>query len=179
MRSVRIFALVAGLTVVASLQASAQTMRTRHGFWANLGVAGGSLGCQNCDTRENGLSGAFAVGGALSQKVMLGVSSNAWTKSENGASLNVGAVTAMVRFYPSSKGNFFLVGGLGMGSISTKLTGFGRETETGGAAMLGLGYDLRLARNFSLTPFWNVVGVTTDNNNDANFGQLGLGFTIH
>jgi len=179
MRSVRIFALVAVITTIASLPASAQTMRTREGFWFNVGVGAGSLGCQNCSDRENGLSGGLAIGGALSQKLMLGVSSNAWTKSENGARLDVGAVTAMVRFYPSSTGNFFLLGGLGMGTIRSDLGSLGSSSEMGGAAILGLGYDLRIAKNFSLTPFWNGVAVQTDNDNDANFGQLGLGFTFH
>src|SRR5512132_3213189 len=66
MRSMRMFALVALLTTVASLQASAQTApRTRHGFWLNFGAGAGSLGCQNCSTRENGFSGTIGLGGAV------------------------------------------------------------------------------------------------------------------
>jgi hypothetical protein len=31
----------------------------------------------------------------------------------------------------------------------------------------------------SITPFWNGVGMTFSGGGDANFGQLGLGLTIH
>ncbi|HEX6560137.1 MAG TPA: outer membrane beta-barrel protein [Longimicrobiales bacterium] len=170
--------LAIALVTVAAQNASAQGVRTREGFWFNAGLGAGSLGCQDCGNRENGLSGGLAIGGTLSQKLALGVSSNAWTKSQNGSTLSVGALTAMVRFYPSSTGNFFLLGGLGLGTVRAEVSGFGSDTETGGAAILGLGYDFRVARNFSLTPYWNGVGISTTNS-DANFGQIGLGITVH
>jgi len=52
------------------------------------------------------------------------------------------------------------------------------ESEFGVGLMLGLGWDIRVAKNVSLTPFWN--GFAMSNSNvDANVGQIGLGFTIH
>jgi hypothetical protein len=114
----------------------------------------------------------------LSQKVVLGIGTNGWYKSENGAELSVGTLTALIRFYPSATGGFFLIAGLGGGAIRAEVAGFGSETETGAGALLGLGYDIRIGNNVSLTPFWNGFAVETSAA-DANVGQIGLGLTVH
>jgi hypothetical protein len=152
--------------------------QARKGFWLNLGLGYGSLGCRDCDGREGSFSGGLALGGAVSQKVTLGLGSNGWYKSENGVSLTSGTLTAQIRFYPSATGGFFLLAGLGAGSVRVAVSGFGSETETGFGALLGLGYDIRVGTNVSITPFWNGFGVETSNT-DANVGQIGLGLTVH
>ena len=53
---------------------------TRQGFWFNVGLGAGSLGCDDCDTRTNGLSGQLSLGGTISPRFLLGASSNGWTK---------------------------------------------------------------------------------------------------
>jgi hypothetical protein len=53
-------------------------------------------------------------------------------------------VVALVRFHPSATGGFFLLGGLGLGTIHLEVDGFGNDTETGGGALLGLAYDIRM-----------------------------------
>ena len=158
----------------ASAQGHAQT---RHGFWFNGGLGYGSLGCQDCGSREGGLSGGIAIGGSLSQKVLLGVGTNGWTKSESGATLSVGTLAALIRFYPSSTGGFFLLGGLGVGRVHLGGAGFD-ASQTGAAALVGLGYDIRVGQNVSLTPYWNGFAMSSDNT-DANVGQIGLGITVH
>ncbi|MBK6781940.1 MAG: hypothetical protein IPG75_20760 [Gemmatimonadetes bacterium] len=127
----------------------------RSGIWFNAGMGYGSLGCDDCGSREGSWSGGLALGGTLSQKVLLGVGTNGWTKSEGGATLTVGTVTAVIRFYPSRTGGFFLLGGLGLGTVHVSVDGFGSDSETGGGALVGLGYDFRIGRNVSFTPFWN------------------------
>ena len=155
-----------------------QNRHLRRGFWFSSGLGYGSLGCQDCGSREGGLSGGIQLGGTLSQKVLLGVGTSGWTREEGGATLTVGTLVAMIRFYPSSTGGFFLLGGLGVGSIYAKVDGFGEDTETGAGALLGLGWDLRVGDNVSLTPFWN--GFAVQNSNvDANVGQIGLSVTLH
>jgi hypothetical protein len=59
---------------------------------------------------------------------------------------------------------------LQMGSVTV--------TETTAGAILGVGYDFRIGNSFSLSPYWNGVGLSNDTG-DANFGQIGLGITIH
>lgn len=150
----------------------------RRGLWFSGGLGYGTLGCDNCSGREGGLTGGLQLGGSVSQKVLLGGGTTGWTKSEGGATLTVGTVVALIRFYPSSTSGFFLLGGLGLGTISAEVVGFGSETESGAGVLLGLGWDLRVGRNVSLTPFWNGFAARTSNA-DANVGQLGLSVTLH
>lgn len=171
-------ALVA-LALVA-LPARAQHPQVRQGFWFNAGLGYGSLGCQDCDSREGGLSGAIAIGGTLAHgKLYLGAGTNGWTKEEQGVRLNVGTLTALIRWYPSATGGFFLLAGLGVGQVEIRVSGVGNASETGTAALIGLGYDIRVGRNVSLTPFWNGYGIQADDDVDANVGQIGLGITVH
>ena len=180
MRALHRVAAVAALVlaVLSPRAASAQHPQVRSGFWFNGGMGYGSLGCQDCDTREGGLSGGLALGGTLSQKLLIGAGTNGWTKSEGGTRLTVGTLTALVRFYPSATGGFFLTGGLGVGNVHAEVAGFGSASETGFGALVGLGYDVRVGDNVSLTPFWNGFAMSSSGS-DANVGQLGLGVTLH
>ena len=170
--------MVAAMLAAGVSVAQAQNAQTRDGFWFSGGFGYGSLGCENCDGREGGLTGGLSFGGVLSRKLLLAVGTSGWTKSEEGATLSVGTLDARLRYYPSTTGGFFLTGGLGLGSVRASLEGFDSETEVGAGALLGLGYDFRVGQNMSLTPFWNGYAVNTSNA-DANVGQLGVGVTIH
>jgi hypothetical protein len=90
--------------------------------------------------------------------------------------MSVGTFDARVRFYPSANGGFFVTGGIGLGTA--RLTGIGTYTENGVGTILGLGYDVRVARNTSITPYWNGFAMK-NNNTDANVGQVGLAVTLH
>jgi hypothetical protein len=173
-----LFSVVALTLLLAAPLGAQKREHTRQGFWFSGGLGYGSLGCQDCDGREGGFSGGISLGGTVSRKVLLGVSSNAWTKSESGVTLTAGALTAAVRFYPSATGGFFLTGGLGVGTVDLAISGLGSASETGFGALLGLGIDIRIGRNVSLTPFWNGVGISASDA-DANFGQIGLSITAH
>lgn len=159
-------------------KATSPDLPRRNGFWFNGGLGYGSLGCEDCGGREGGLSGTIGIGGTVSQKVLLGITSNGWTKNEGGVTLTVGTLTGMIRFYPAKTGRFFLIGGLGIGSIYAEIDGFGSDTETGAGALLGLGYDFRVGDNTSLTAYWNGFAASTENA-DANVGQIGLSITAH
>lgn len=178
MRS-RLIVVAAALFALAPLgTAAAQHPQTRDGFWFNVGLGFGSLGCENCGDRVNGLTGQLSLGGTVSDHLYLGVGTNGWTKSEDGVTLSVGTLTALVRVYPSATGGFFLTGGLGLGSVDLDVSGLGSDSETGVGVLIGLGYDIRVGSNVSLTPFWNGYAVNHDSG-DANVGQLGLSVTLH
>jgi hypothetical protein len=151
---------------------------SREGFWVNAGLGYGSVGCQDCNVREGAFSGGLALGGALSQKLLVGVGTNRWWKSEGGGTLTVGTIAALIRFYPLATGGFFLLGGLGLGTMHRYAPNFGSDTQTGFGAIVGLGLDIRVARNVSLTPFCNGFAVSVTDA-DANVGQIGLGVTVH
>jgi hypothetical protein len=178
MRSMFYIILASTAMAVTPSVAAAQNPHERSGFWFNGGLGYGSLGCNDCDGREGSLTGALALGGTISNRILLGVSSNGWTKDESGVAITAGTLTAFMRFYPSHSGGFFLAAGLGVGTIDVSIDGFGSDSESGAGAVLGLGYDIRVSRNISLTPFWNGVGISTSNS-DANFGQIGLSITVH
>jgi hypothetical protein len=155
-----------------------ENQHVRRGFWFSGGLGYGSLGCEDCGGREGGLSGGIQLGGSVSQKVLLGGGTTGWTKSEGGVTLTVGTAVALIRFYPSATGGFFLLGGLGVGTIHADFGAFGSDSETGGGALIGLGYDIRVGSSVSLTPFWNGFAARTSNA-DANVGQLGVSVTLH
>ncbi|HSR42929.1 MAG TPA: hypothetical protein VLL48_12170 [Longimicrobiales bacterium] len=167
-----------GVDAQAPDQNESANEHARDGFWFNGGLGYGSLGCQDCSDREGGLSGTLSFGGTVSQKVLLGGSTFGWTKSEDGVRLTTSAATATIRFYPSAESGFYLLGGLGIGVVNLDVSGFGDASETGGAAALGLGVDVRIGDNVSLTPYLSGVGISFEDG-DANFGQLGLSITTH
>ena len=166
------------LAVVTSA-ASAQTTSDRQGFWFNIGIGAGSLGCNDCGgERTTAPSGGLALGGTVSRQLLIGAFSNGWAKSEDGVTITAGTLVLGVRFYPSESSGFFLLGGIGLGRIDLAISGFGSAGETGTGALLGLGWDIPISRSVSVTPFWNGIGIATANS-DANFGQIGIGLTIH
>jgi hypothetical protein len=170
----RALLVVLGLALLASTVGAAQD---RHGFWFNGGFGYGSMGCDGCSGRFGGLSGGLALGGTISPKFLLGVGTTGYYRSDAGETDQLSTLDARLRFYPSRTGGFFLTAGLGLGAIHAE--GFGASaTETGAGAVLGLGYDIRVGNSISLTPFWTGVGISTSSTN-ANYGQLGLGLTIH
>ena len=163
---------------LAVTTAQAQNAQVRQGFWISGGLGMGSLGCDNCGTsRESGLSGDISLGGTLSPRFLLGVGTAGWSKTEDGATLTVATLDARIRFYPWTSNGFFLTGGIGGASVRGSVGGLS-ATENGVGGLLGVGYDYRLARNTSITPYWNGFAMKNDRT-DANVGQIGLAVTLH
>src|SRR2546427_7370073 len=90
--------LIGGLSVGAS-PALAQHSQTRQGFWFNVGLGYGSLGCQGCSGRTGGLSGGLSLGGKPDPKLLLGVGTNRWGKFGEGADPTLGTPRARARHY--------------------------------------------------------------------------------
>ena len=178
LKKAAMFVAVCAIAAVSATEtAQAQTARARDGFWISGGLGYGSLGCDGCGSREGGISGNLSLGGTISPRFLIGVGTAGWTKSEQGARLTVAEIDARVRFYPQTRGNFFVTGGIGAGSV-TGSYGTLSNTETGAGAILGMGYDIRMARSYSITPYWNWYGMKNDNT-DANVGQVGVAVTWH
>jgi len=155
--------------------AARQASQMRDGWWGNIGLGVGSFGCNDCDgVRVNGLSGGFSIGGTLNPHLRLGIGSTGWAKTTvDGDLFTVGTLDGRVRVYPSVTSGFFITGGLGFGSIRLD-----SETEIGVGAVVGLGWDIDVARHVSVTPFWNGFAMRSSVA-DANVGQIGVGVTIH
>jgi hypothetical protein len=151
--------------------------QTREGFWFNAGLGIGSLGCEECVGRTNGLSGGISLGGRLTDKLLLGGGSTGWTRATDGVRLSVSTLDARLRFYPMLTSGFFITGGAGVGTQTVSVRSESRS-EFGLGVIFGVGWDIRVASNISLTPFYNGFAMA-NSLVDANVGQLGVGVTIH
>ncbi|MEP6905839.1 MAG: hypothetical protein ABI875_07115 [Gemmatimonadales bacterium] len=162
----------------ASARAPGSVVRIRKGFWLNASLGYGRLGCYLCNGYFNGLGGGLSFGKAVNQRLLLGVGTSAWTKSEGGVTRSLGMVDARLRFYSNGKGTLFVTGGLGVGIIGSDVSGIGSRSTTGVGFLVGIGRDFQVANNVSLTPFGNAFAIRTADS-DATVGQIGLGLTFH
>ena len=123
------------------------------------GSAAASADCGGCfGGRRGSVSGYLKLGGTLTRQLLLGVESNAWVKDEGGTTMTLGCVTGTLTFYPAPAAGVFLKGGVG-GSYMSRDYHTGNATfglsKTGWGLIAGLGYDLRMAKNVSITPAFN------------------------
>jgi len=186
-----------GLLAIAALPAFGQSKpQTRDGFTISFGLGGGTAGatCDGCDTdRETAPSLYLRLGGALRPNLVLAGEINGWSKveTEQGveAQLTIVTINAIAQWYPQTSGGFFVSGGVGLGSmgLDVKAGGLTVSDHTNSALgyQVGAGYDIRLARNFSLTPYatyFGTAGGKLDSSGakiDGNVFHIGLGFTWH
>ena len=164
--------LAAVLAVPASAQANPQT---RDGFWISFGFGGGSLGCDDCDDRLNGVHFNLKMGGTLSQRLLIGGEINGWSKTEDDVTFTVTNVGPVLLFYPNASGGFFLKGGIGLATAELDV-GVRDIEESGIGLTLGLGYDARVGRKFALTPYFDILASNYDGGS-LNTVAFGLGFT--
>ena len=160
-------------------QQQPQLKNARRGFWIGLGLGYGSLGFEDFDAREGGLSGQFKLGGTLSQNLLLGIQSTGWTKSfdEIDGSITFGVLAAIVQFYPMRDAGLYVSGGAGIGTLYASAFGES-DSESGFGFVFGVGYDLRLGGMFSITPFANYMSASINSVN-VNAYQFGGAVNWH
>jgi hypothetical protein len=194
------FVACVGMSLIVAAPLVAQSKpQTREGFTIGFGVGLGSAGvsCSNCGTeRKNAGSGYLRIGGAVRPNLIVAGESQAWAKSESDQGttddVTIAALLAVVLWYPEPQDGFHLKGGLGFGSITDDIRDplFSAKLESTGVAFtFGVGYDWRLGKNFSLTPYLSyfattgaeakVNGSSLNEKLNANLFQVGLGFTWH
>ena len=169
----------------------AQRPQTRHGFWISFGWGYGSAAysCDSCTAtgRSGALTGYLRMGGTVSPRVLLGGESNGWLRPDSaGGQTFRGNASFSVYYYPAPERGHFLKAGVGMASFANN-----QPPEFAGIGLgfiLGAGTDLRVGRNFSLTPAINwfagapqptAVGFTGPSGYFQNVFQVLLGFTFH
>jgi len=186
--------LAAALTATLSSAAFAQGAtlpQTRQGFGISFGLGGGSVGteCTDCASdRTTALAGYLRLGGHVNRQIFVGFESNGWTNSEEGLDETLGFYSAVVQFYPNAEQGLYLKGGLGLAAYGVT-DGIDKITSGALGLSVGIGSDFRVGKNFSLTPYVNVLTSTkgavlfndesTGLNVSANMIQFGLGFTWH
>lgn len=169
------------LLAAGTAPAVAQHPQTRQGFWISGGPSYGSLdlACDGCETdRESGLTLQLAMGGTARPGLLIGGELEAWGKEIGGVDITVGHLSGVVYWYPRPATGFFVKGGGGIAVYAADAGPLGEEDDSGIGLHGGLGYDVRVGRNLSLTPaagiFWGDFGA-----GDANVLHLGLSITGH
>ncbi|HEX2250240.1 MAG TPA: hypothetical protein VHH32_07810, partial [Gemmatimonadales bacterium] len=111
------------------------------------------------------------------ENILLGVEMNGWTKSEAGATVTMGNMSAAAYWYPMATQGLFIKAGAGYSILGVE-DDLGSDNDTGFGFLGGVGYDIRVGRNLSITPVanWFRGGF---NNGSANVLQFGVGVTSH
>ncbi len=157
---------------------------THSGFYVGLGIGGGGLKLKtdladddftiNSDS-ETGIAANFRIGFAVSNRVLLGIEGNTWSREYKEANdiyelnwqLLLGNATLAVTYYPTDR--FFVKGGpsIGVTSIEVDSPAFNlgyKDNASGFGFMLGAGWELRLTNRFAVVPSaqWILQEVKTD-----------------
>ncbi len=158
--ALRLLTAIGVLTIGGTGAAAAQHPQTREGFWIGFGFGYGSShlscgsGCAFADSAKGGgATGFIKLGGTVSPQLLLGGEVNAWVKDVGGATESVGNVSFAAYYYPAAASGFFLKGGVGYASY--RLSDGGSVDGRGFGLLAGLGYDVRVGRNISITPVGN------------------------
>ena len=146
---VALLVLVALTAGNAAVVAQTEKKHQRNGFWIGLGLGAGFLGDEDFSNWETGLSGRFMIGGSFGPNIKLGYEGSSWVRSVAGNLMAVSMGGLTLHLYPSTSGGFHVIVGGGASVLAVE----NNDSETGGAAFAGLGYDLRIGRNISLTPY--------------------------
>ena len=173
--------LLAAFVVALAPGAAAQGHpQTRQGFWIGFGLGYGKLSfsCSGCSGSEGALSGYLKLGGTLSPKLLIGGETDGWTKTESGTRVTAANASAVLYFYPSPTGGFFLRGGLGLASLSASAGG-STGSQSGVGAVFGVGYDIRVGTNMSVVPVANFNWGNLGSGVKQNVFQVALGLTWH
>jgi hypothetical protein len=170
-------ALVVALAPAASAQGHPQT---RQGFWIGFGFGYGSLSysCSSCSGSQGAVSGYLKMGGTVSPKLLIGGETDAWVKNESGTTFTASNASAAVYFYPSPATGLFLRGGVGYASLSAS-SGGSSTSQSGFGAVVGLGYDVRVRANTSITPVANFNWGRVASGLKQKVFQLAVGVTFH
>ncbi len=158
--------LIVGSVVLVAASAHAQYPHRHQGIYATFGLGYGSakIACDQCgDTGRTGnLTGFFGVGGTLSQAILLGVEVTGWSKvTDSNDNRAASTANAVISWYPSAREGFFLKGGLGFGYLrgdQDTQEGIIFIDKAGVGYQVGLGYDMRIQRNLSVTAVVNFYG---------------------
>jgi hypothetical protein len=187
--------------------AAAQRPQTRAGFWISAGVGAGfaDFGCKTVPTQPTvpspsrgcsfssemtGLGPTVRVrlGGVFSPRVIFGLQGAIWTKSDAGIRSRAAIFGTCLYLYPR-EGSGFFIGGTTGHTVYSADDGTDKMASNGFGFLAGVGYDVRIGPNVSLTPALNVslggLGNWTVNNTKggSTFRQslieIGVGLTYH
>ncbi len=141
---------------------------TRSGLWVGLGLGAGG---ESYDLRPSiGYSEvlyrptvSFRLGGTVSQHLRLGGEVLTWINEVGPAVESLTSALFVAQLYPWSGAGLYLKGGVGIGRNAVDFDDGYDKGDTGFAALVGAGYELRLSRRFFLNPTVDLVGHSYSN----------------
>ena len=160
---------------------------SRRGFWLGLGFGAGG---ESYDLRTGaGYSEvlyqptvSLRLGGTVSQQLRLGGEVLSWINEQGHAVESLSSALFVAQFYPVSNLGFYLKGGLGIGRNAIDFDDGFDVGDTGFAALIGSGYELRLGRRFYLNPVIDLVGHSYDDRLGGSYRErlvnFGLGILV-
>jgi len=134
----------------------------RAGFWGALGFGAGG---EAFDLRDGlGYSGdlyrptvSLRLGGTPNRYLRLGGEVLGWIDDQGNRTNSITSVLFISQLYPAPSTGLYLKGGLGLGRNEVDFDdGFG-VGDTGFAGLLGVGWEVRVARRWYLNPAIDVV----------------------
>ncbi|MGH7560415.1 MAG: outer membrane beta-barrel protein [Gemmatimonadales bacterium] len=152
----------------------------RHGLWLAVGLAAGEDAYRFSAVSEDYGEGltkptfSLGIGGTVNPHLRLGGELKVWADeyfdevagADVTESLVGGLLVAQV--YPARSFGLFLKGGVGISRSGVDVE-FGDGTgETGFATLVGAGYELRVGRNFFITPMVDLMHHRSSERGDPN-----------
>ncbi len=184
---------VAILLAAAPPALSAQDAVPLDGFWigGGVGIGFGGVSCTVCSaSREDALSASVRLGTALGSRMLVGFEVNGWARSEDEFDFRLGALSAVVFFYPSSRASGTWYIKTGIGAVAYEVSAVDEESITarGASGQFEIGRSVAIGSKLVLSPFVNFIGSVGANLKSGNevltsasitLLQLGVGLTYH
>jgi len=171
--SLLILLLLSGVpgVLVAQRNSPSHPVAQRNGAWfiGGLGAAGGESGF-------GGFSGNLGLGWTVNPKVSLAIGSTFVRAPADRTNVTFGTLDLRTQYYPESYAGLFVTGGLGLGFFRMDDSGSG--PNVGAGVVIGLGYDIGLFQNFSVTPWINWFHFHTSDPRGSALG-IGLALSVH
>jgi hypothetical protein len=177
----------------------AEQQPTRSGFWLSVGAGFGSaeVDCEQCSAgnRAGSFSGTVRLGGTLGQHWLLGWEGSGWLKNNAtewlpayaDADRTLGNSSIVALYYPVASSGLYLKAGAGFSYFGLSYgdclddSCYIQDVASGVGLgfTAGLGYDVRIGRNKSLTPEVTLaVGLPRDLTGGGRSIATGLKFDI-
>ena len=157
MRAMRILSVTLIVLFLFASNTEAQERQEHVFFWFSIGAGAGANVSQELENeRSLGGAGYVRVGGAITQKVLVGMEFLAWARrhEEDPAAdpftMQRSNLSLMMMYYPNDRGGLFLKAGVSGALVDIEESGI-KVQERGSGARAGLGYDITLGHLY-ITP---------------------------
>ena len=179
--------------VSLSMATGATARQNGTGFWlgGGLGIGSAKLTCKVCNgplaSRRTVTALQARMGGTLSSALSFGIEANGWREAdeEEDVRQTLIGVGGVAYWYPHAVHRYYIKFGFGPVFYRAEEATVGVDddaatpvTSTALGGHFGVGYDLPLAANLLLTPFFNFTGTMYGNLQEGDTRLLGANPTL-